>query len=86
VRYFTYRTLVEYLTSFGFVADTVYLPIPNSSTTYQAIRARSPLKAFAFRELMRFFYHLSPRWSSEPVICFRKASNPSRAEFRKVIL
>ena len=86
VRYFTYRTLLEYLSSFNFVPDTVYLPIPDSSTTYQAIRAGSPLKALVFRQMMNFFYHLSPRWSSEPVICFRKATNPSRAVFRKVIL
>jgi len=86
VRYFTYRTMLEYLSSFGFVPEAVYLPLPQASTTYQAIRAKSPFKAAIFRQVMNFFYHLSPRWSSEPVICLRKSANKDNRPFRKVIL
>lgn len=86
VRYFTYRTLLEYLSTFGFVPDAVYTPLPKDSTRYQAIQASSPLKAFMFRQTMNFLYHLSPRWSSEPIICFRKATSKSTSKFRKVIL
>lgn len=86
VRYFTYRTLLEYLSSFGFVPDAVYTPLPQESTRYKSIKKSSPLKAFVFRQTMNILYHLSPRWSSEPVICFRKDTNKSTAKFRKVVL
>ena len=84
VRYFTYRTLVEYVSSFGFIPDTVYLPLPGGSTRYRAL---SKPKAIAYRYAMMFVYNLlSPRWAAEPIICFRKASNNKRRKLRKVIL
>jgi SAM-dependent methyltransferase len=87
VRYFTYRTLLEFVSSFGFIPDTVYLAAPGGSTRYQALYASSRLKAFAFRYSMLFMYHLmSPRWVSEPIICFRKTGSKGDRRFRKVVL
>ncbi len=72
VRYFTYRTLLEYIPTFGFVPEAVYLPVPEGSSHYQALYAASRWKAMLFRWGMTAFYRLSPRWSSEPILCFRK--------------
>jgi SAM-dependent methyltransferase len=87
VRYFTYRTLLEFVSSFGFIADTVYLAAPGGSTRYQALYAASKTRAVAFRSAMLLMYRLlSPRWASEPIICFRKAHSKVERRFRKVIL
>ena len=85
VRYFTYQTLLEYIPPFGFVPDTVYLPLPSESTHYRAMLASRPLKAHLFRLGMSLAYHLSPRWASEPIICFRK-SPPPPLPLRRVFL
>jgi len=74
VRYFTYRTLRELVASLGFVLEAVYIGVPKSSSRYEALYERSKVKALAFRAAMTAFsYGLSPRWASEPVLCFRKA-------------
>lgn len=87
IRYFTYRTLLEYAGSFGFVPDTVYLALPGGSTRYQALYSSSKAKAMAFRYAMLLFYHIMPpRWASEPIICFRKAGSRVDRKFKKVIL
>jgi ubiquinone/menaquinone biosynthesis C-methylase UbiE len=87
VRYFTYRTLVELVNSFGFQADKVYLPIPESSSRYLSLKARSKIKAYIFRNAMRFLYKAcSPRWASEPVIRFRKKSYKSNSDVEKIVL
>jgi len=87
VRYFTYSTLLEFVSAFGFVPDTVYLPLPAGSTQYQALYAKSKLKALAFRNPMRVIYTaLSPRWAPEPVLCFRKADSGVHRKMRKVLL
>ncbi len=87
VRYFTYRTLLEFVSSFGFIPDTVYLARPGGSTRYQALYAHSRLKALAFRSAMMLMYRfLSPRWASEPILCFRKSGSTVDHRFRKVIL
>ena len=84
VRYFTYRSLVEYVSSFGFVPDTVYLPLPSGSTRYRAL---SRPKAIAFRYAMMIMYHLlPPRWAAEPIICLQKAHSGDKRKLRKVIL
>ena len=87
VRYFTYRSLVEYVSSLGFVPDTVYLGLPQGSTRYLSMPKP---KALAFRYAMMAMYRLgSPRWASEPVICFRKTSGPWQGklnDIRKVVL
>jgi SAM-dependent methyltransferase len=84
VRYFTYRSLVEYVSSFGFVPETVYLALPAGSTRYRAL---SRPKALAFRCAMYVFYHLlSPRWAIEPIVCFRKASGVNRSRLRKKVM
>lgn len=83
IRYFTYRTLVDYMAHFDFTVDTVYLPLPEGSTHFLNIRSRSKLLAFLIRNFFRLLYILSPRWHQEPVICFAK-SNPGK--MRKVIL
>jgi len=87
VRYFTYRTLVEFVSSFGFIPDTVYLALPGGSTRYKALYATSKAKALGYRSAMMLMYHLlSPRWASEPIICFRKAGSKVERKFRKVVL
>jgi SAM-dependent methyltransferase len=86
VRYFTYRTLLEFVASFGFRPDTVYLPLPQSSSRYAKLRARSKVAAGLFRQSMRALYALSPRWASEPVICFRKGPGWTGGHVRKVVL
>lgn len=86
VRYFTYNTLLDFVSSFGFHIDSVYLPIPEGSSNYQALKAKSKLKAMVFRLTMKSLYTLfSPRWASEPVLCFRKSRTANR-KIRKVIL
>jgi ubiquinone/menaquinone biosynthesis C-methylase UbiE len=88
VRYFTYRTLCEFVSSFGFVLDAVYIGVPQESSRYQALRAKSKLKALAFRTIMKgVSIYLSPRWASEPVLCFRKSGSPlGPVRARKVVL
>jgi SAM-dependent methyltransferase len=87
VRYFTYRTLLEFVSSFGFIPDTVYLALPGGSTRYKALYATSKFKALGYRSAMMLMYHLlSPRWASEPIICFRKTGSKVERRFRKVVL
>lgn len=87
VRYFTYKTLLEFVSSFGFVIDTVYLPLPAGSTRYRALYSSSRIKALAFRYSMMLMYHLlSPRWAPDPILCFRKTKNNVNRRFRRVIL
>jgi SAM-dependent methyltransferase len=86
VRYFTYKTLLEFVSSFGFTPVSVYLPLPEGSTYYRAMKEKSPLKAAFFRNAMRFLYTLGTRWASEPVLVFKKSENKSQNGFRKIIL
>lgn len=87
VRYFTYRTLKEFVESYGFVLDSVYLAKPQSSTKFQKLHQRSKTKAAIVRWGMTTMYRLvSPRWASEPVLCFRKGQNTKNQKPRKVIL
>jgi SAM-dependent methyltransferase len=85
VRYFTYRTLMEYIPTFGFVPEAVYLPVPKSSSNYVSLSRKSKLMAWGFKGCMSLLYRISPRWASEPIICFRKAP-ASRLPFRKILL
>lgn len=79
VRYFTYRTLIEFVTSFGFVADKVFLPIPKKSSRYLELEKRSKLLALSFKTIMYLFYKImDPRWAFHPVICFSKTESTSR--------
>lgn len=86
VRYFTYQTLLEYVSSHDFTPDTVYLPLPESSTRYLSLQHKSKLKAFCYRNAMKIMYRISPRWSAEPVICFQKLGNNQARKIREVII
>lgn len=89
VRYFTYRTLLEYVSSLGFTAEAVYLGVPEGSSKYLRLRERSKAKALTFRYAMKTIYTLfSPRWAAEPVICFKKggSANGRVTSPRKVVL
>jgi len=87
VRYFTYRTLLEFVSSFDFVPDAVYLALPGGSSFYKSLYSRSKLKALMFRSAMWFMYSLlSPRWASEPILCFQKTSKRTDHRLRKVVL
>ena len=86
VRYFTYRSLIEYISSFNFYPDTVYLGLPEYGSRYRALKKKSRIKAFLFRSCMHFIYSFfGPRWSSEPVICFRKGKRTNN-KIKKIIL
>jgi SAM-dependent methyltransferase len=86
VRYFTYRTMVEFIGSFGFAPEAVYLALPRESSRYKSLQRKSRLKASLFRHAMRMAYWMSPRWASEPVLCFRKNDGSFPSKVRKVIL
>lgn len=87
VRYFTLNTLLEFVSSFGFTPLEVYLPLPESSSHYQALQTKSPWKARVFRASMWLLYTLgSPRWASEPIICFQKTDQKPSTKYRKVVL
>ncbi len=87
VRYFTYKTLLKFISSFGFVLRRVYLPIPDSSSYFKELKTRSPLRAFLFRYSMWLLYTLgSPRWASEPVLVFQKTGQRSGERIRKIVL
>lgn len=86
IRYFTFRTLKEFITSFGFKLDTVYLPLPKESTRYKKLKSKNPIKAIIFRNTMRIIYKLSPRWASEPILCFKKNNYKLNNSFKKIIL
>jgi SAM-dependent methyltransferase len=87
VRYFTYKTLLKFVISFGFSPVSVHLPLPEMSTHYLAMKAKSPAKAFAFRSSMWLLYTLgSPRWASEPVLCFQKTDKKPSLKVKKYIV
>jgi len=86
IRYFTYRTLSEFIRSFGFALEAVYLGLPKESSNYERLKKRSRLLANLFRTSMKLVYRVSPRWASEPVLCFRKSGGGEPPRIRKVIL
>lgn len=86
IRYFTYHTLLDYIGSFGFVPDTVYLPLPDSSSRYQELLKDSKLKALAFKGILKIAYQFSPRWAAEPVICFRKGDGATGGRIKTKML
>ena len=90
VRYFTYNTLLEFVANWGFKPLRVYLPLPKSSSRFQALKERSRYRASLFRILMLILYKLlPPRWAFHPVICFQKTNGlvpHALKKPRKVIL
>ncbi len=87
VRYYTYRTFLELVSSFGFILDTVYIALPEAKSDYLTLLSHSRAKAFLYRYERWLMYHLlSPRWTAEPILCFQKSSNKSSRKVRKVIL
>jgi len=87
VRYFTYRTLREFVQSFGFTPKAVYLPLPKGSTRYKALYTASKPKALLYRYAMQALYTLfSPRWATEPILCFQKSTAGATNAFHKVVL
>jgi len=87
LRYFTYHTLLDYIGSFGFTPESVYLGLPEGSTKFLKLKERSVFKAFIIRNVMRTLYtFFSPRWCTEPVLCFKKSSQPETLKPRKVVM
>ena len=84
IRYFTYRTLLDYMKHFGFIPETVYLPLPKGSSHFLRIRDRSKVLAFLVQKSFHALYLMSARWHQEPVICFAKEK--TGVEMRKRIL
>ena len=87
VRYYTYRTLLELVSSLGFVLDTVYIALPEGNSDYRALLSHSRPQAFAHRYGRWLMYHvLSPRWTAEPILCFQKTVGKAERKVRKVVL
>lgn len=86
IRYFTYKTLRDYVASFGLTLDTVYIARPEGSSRYLALYESSRWKALSYRHLMSLRHRLLPaRWASEPILCYQKTS-PNGQTSRKVVL
>lgn len=87
VRYFTYRSLVDVVQEHGFAVEEVYLPIPDSSSRYLALKQKSKMKARVARNMMKTLYLMfSPRWAAEPIICCKKGRAEKDRKIRKVVL
>ena len=88
VKYFTYRTLIEVASQFGFETEAVYLGKPMEGTRFLHLKKNSPIKAGLYKFGMSTIYKLfSPRWAAEPVICLRKIKNSKiNLKPRKVVL
>jgi ubiquinone/menaquinone biosynthesis C-methylase UbiE len=85
VRYFTYRTLLEFVRSFGFEPIMAYLPLPKESSRFLRLKEAARAKALTYQALMRFIYRVfSPRWAAEPVLCFQKHRLKSSNKDRKI--
>lgn len=83
VRYFTYRSLREYVERWPFRLESVYLARPKGSSKFLRLQKRSKLLAFIFTAVMTVLYHVaSPSVASEPVLCFVK--DKSAAKRKKV--
>jgi SAM-dependent methyltransferase len=84
VRYFTYNTLLEYVSSFGFTAQYVYLPLPKGSARYKALKKKSKILAFGLTAIMYLFYRLlPPRWAFHPVLRFSNTEQSNLDGFKK---
>lgn len=84
VRYFTYLSLIDFVTQFGFEPIKTFLPLPKESTKFRKLREKSPLKAFVIRNLIKLFYMIMPpRWAFHPVLQFRKIGN-KKIEIKKM--
>ncbi len=87
IRYFTFNTLLEFVSSFGFGLDTVYIALPEWNSHYRALLAKSKPKALLHRHSRWLMYHLlSPRWTAEPILCFQKGNTRKNGRLRKVVL
>lgn len=76
LRYFTHVSLIHYISSFGFTAETVYLGKPQMGSRYLRFKSKHRIGAAVYKTLMLILYRLfAPRWSPEPVICFRKSAS-----------
>jgi ubiquinone/menaquinone biosynthesis C-methylase UbiE len=85
-RYFTYKTLLDFVGSFGFAPMKVYIGRPEGSSYFKRLKQQSKLKAFFFQMGVTFLCcTLPPRWASEPVICFRKAPGAYRKPIKVVL-
>lgn len=84
VRYFTYNTLLEFVSSFGFTAENVYLPLPKGSARYNALKKKSIILAFTLTTTMYLLYKvLPPRWAFHPVLRFRNTEQPDSSKIKK---
>jgi len=77
LRYFTHLSLIKYISSFGFSAEAVYLGKPEMGTRYLRYKSKHKIGAAIYKALiLTLFYIFPPRWSPEPVICFKKIKKP----------
>jgi len=87
VRFFTLKTLLEYVSAFDFTPEIVYLPLPAESTRYKNLYKKSKFKALTYRSVMWVLYtFFSPRWASEPIVAFKKGKNGDGIHPKKVVI
>ena len=76
LRYFTHLSLIKYVSSFGFIAEAVYLGKPEMGTRYLRFKSKHKIGAAIYKALiLTLFYIFPPRWSPEPVICFKRTKD-----------
>ncbi len=86
IRYFTYKTLRDYVDSFGFRLDSVYIARPEGSSRYLDLYERARWKALTYRYLMTARHHLSAPTlglGAHPVL---PEGGPNGSKVRKVVL
>ncbi len=88
VRYFTYKTLLSFVASFGFTPVAAYIAKPAGSARFRELSQKNRLAAVSIQSLMTLYYSVfPPTYASEPILCFRKGAAPAgREKFRKVVL
>ncbi len=87
VRYFTYLSLIDFVSQFGFKPVKSFLPLPKESTKYRNLKKKSKLKAVLFRNTIKVFYKIMPpRWAFHPVSQFRKEDQIGNNKPKKIII
>lgn len=76
LRYFTHLSLINYVSSFGFTAEAVYLGKPEMGTRYLRFKSKNKIGAAIYKASILTLYNVfPPRWAPEPVICFKKSKS-----------
>jgi SAM-dependent methyltransferase len=84
IRYFTHKTLLEFIRVYGFKAEKVFLPLPKGSTRYKKLEKKFKPLALLFKFFMYVLYKvLPPRWAMHPIIRFSKTDIKDSRFYKK---